>query len=155
MLFRSPFQIMEMTDDGKEPAKNHKWYFATNRRPNKHDKKYDFFEFLLSQAIMFGDGRAVIDFDQKELLPLHFEHTVTVWQNGNKFHVTKIDQDDPVWRFEPSHKAGKQANVLVFRDDEVIHIKGLSSNGLTGSGILDCKRTIRIAIDAEIGRAHV
>jgi len=144
-----PFRIMEYTEDGKGPATKHKWYFATNKRPNQYDKKYDFFELLLTQAIMFGDGRAVIDFDAKELLPLHFQHTVTVWKNGKKYHATKIDQDDPIWRFEPSKKTGKQANVLVFDDSEIIHIKGLSTNGLTGSGILDCKRTIRISIDAE------
>ena len=144
-----PFKIMENTEDGQVPATKHKWYFTTNRRPNSFTNKYDFMEFLLTEAIMYGDGRAVIDSDSRELLPLFFQHTVTVWQAGKKYHVTKIDQDDPVWRFEPSHRNGKQANVVVFKDDEVIHIRGLSSNAFTGSGILDCKRTIRISIDSE------
>ena len=144
-----PFQIYEHTEDGRVPAKKHKWYYTTKEEPNRYSHKFDFMEFLLTEAIMYGDGRAVIDFQAKELLPLFFLTTVTVWAKGEKFHVTKVDPDDPVWRFEDDHLHGVQKNTIVFEDYEVIHIKGLSSDGLTGTGILDCKRTLRVAIDAE------
>ena len=56
-----PFQIYENTDDGKVPAKKHKWYYTTKEEPNRWSHKFDFMEFLLAEAIMYGDGRAVID----------------------------------------------------------------------------------------------
>jgi HK97 family phage portal protein len=150
VIAQVPFQLYKMTDDGKTPAKNHQWYFATKHEPNPWTMKFDFMESIVYSAVMFGDARVFVDSETLELWLLPFQSSATVWQDGEKYHIVKVPtKEDPIWKFRSGRESNDTRNLIVFRDEEVIHIKGLSSNGLTGSGVLDCKQTFRIAADSE------
>lgn len=107
-------------------------------------------EQLQAHALNWGNGRAYIDRDAAgnpiALLPLRPDATDTVLFQGEKWHVTQPDADDPLYFREElrrSFEMGKLSNRLyAIPDRDVIHIMGFSTYGVVGKSVADVFRDI-------------
>lgn len=121
-----PFSIYETTDGGSRIATGHPLFNLIKLEPSPDYSAYDFRKALIANSC-FGDayakiyrngvGRAV----RLELLdPL----MVTPWQdnNGNRWYIVV-------------RQVGDQSKYETLRQEEVLHIKGFTLNGVTSKSV--------------------
>lgn len=128
-----------------ENQPDHQLKYLLNYEPNAINDKVVFFESLITNLLLHGNGFAIIGRDRSyrvdSLTLLHPDLvTVKVLKNGNvKYEVNRIG-------------SGKKN----YRPDEVIHIQGNSTNGFLGFSNLDLNRSIfALALNViNFGRAY-
>lgn len=141
-----PVNIAKKHDNGYlESIKNHELKYLLNYEPNAVNDKVTFFETLIQNLLIHGNGFAVINRDAnykvESLQLLHPDLvTVKILKNGNvKYEISRL-----------------QARKKTFRPDEIIHVQASSSNGFLGLSPLELNRsTFALALNViEFGKAY-
>lgn len=111
-------------NDSRERDTRHPAYKLMKRQPNPYYSAYTLKQIMTAHAIMLGNGYAYVWRDDLgrpyELTVLDPESTYPLRENGEIVYVTRIDNKN--------HKLPPY---------DVIHIKGLGYDGLTGYSLLD------------------
>ena len=135
-----PLVCRKRLEEGSEPAKRHPAYRLLKTRPNKNQSAICFKETLMTHALLMRSGRAAIIREEGrpvELVLMLPDRTVTVMHEGEKWHVTNVPVDDPL----EDHVPEKQNRTYYkIRDEDVLHIPGLSFNGVDGLSLIDIAR---------------
>lgn len=117
-----------LPNGGKERATDHPLYRALHDQPNPEMTSVNLFETLVANTVAWGNGFAQIRLDRLdrptgELWPLRPDRM-------------RIEREDVADRFGRRHLKycyrqtdGSQTD---FREEEILHVRGLSSNGLIG-----------------------
>lgn len=145
-----PLVLKKRVDDGAEPANEHAAYRAMKVRPNTYQTAATFKSQLMLHYLLWGNARAAIfrSGQTMEILPLLPYDTITVWDQGEKWHATKLQRDSRLSLIEDMLEDPN--SVVSFRDSDVLHIPALSSNGITGIGVMEVgQRALAMGIDAE------
>ena len=121
-----PLITYRRNGDDKERAYNHKVYSLLNERPNEYVDAITFREVLQNHVLTYGNGYAEIQRDgggrPYALWPLLPDKT-----------FRKIAENDIPY-YEIHTPAGKENKYLA--DYNVLHIKGLGFDGLTGYNVV-------------------
>jgi HK97 family phage portal protein len=139
-LGKLPLILHRVTSDGKEPAENHPAHRLMTGSPNEYLTSGNFKELLTMHAICYGNGRAGITRDGRgqpmELVPFLPDRSwEEVLEDGAVVHMTKLGDDK-----EPTP----------FPDRDVLHIRGLSYDGVTGFNMVNMARnSIGLGLAAE------
>jgi HK97 family phage portal protein len=117
----------KLADGGKEVYDTHPLYTILHDSPNPWQTKFEFFEMEASHVALRGNGYSFIVRDQggriKGFVPLN-PSSVVVEVDGD------FDNPKITYRYRPELiDAGKEQ---LFDASEIWHIKGLSSDGITG-----------------------
>lgn len=131
----------------------HNAYQLLMRRPNAYQTPIVFREQLCVHSLLDGNGRAAIVRRGNritELIPMLPSNTGTGMIEGEKFHVCQPHPDDRIRQFFAPID-GKSANGKIVIDDaDVLHIPGLSADGIAGIALKDVgRRNLGMAIGME------
>ena len=141
-----PVNIAKKHENGYlENQPDHELKYLLNYEPNAVNDKVTFFESLITNLLIHGNGFAIINRDSnyrvESLTLLHPDLvTVKILKNGNvKYEVARLAQ-----------------RKKTFRPDEMIHIQSASSNGFLGFSTLELNRsTFALALNViEFGKAY-
>jgi len=135
-----PLIVRKRLPRGSEAARTHPAYRLMKNKPNQLQTAIGFKETIMAHALLLRSGRAAIIRDAAgrpiELILMTPDRTVTVLSGGKKWHVTNVDADDPL-----APHVGKQNRAYYkIPDEDVLHIVGLSWNGIDGLSIIDIAR---------------
>lgn len=121
-------RMVRTEGEGKQRDSQHPTYRLVNSRPNEYMTAYVFIKTLTAHAI-FGNGYAFVERDRsgtaRALLPLYPHCTYPVRENGRLLYVTQVS------RLDGSSEQRK------LEAGDVIHLKGLSYDGLCGYHLID------------------
>jgi HK97 family phage portal protein len=126
----------KLADGGKEVFDNHPLYYILHDSPNPWQTKFEFFEMSTGHVCLRGNSYAFIVRDNgnriKGFVPLN-PGAVTIEVAGD-FDAPKI-----TYRYRPEMQGVYGAEQL-FDSTEIWHVKGLSSDGITGISPLSMAR---------------
>lgn len=139
-----PLVLHRKTDDGRERALTHPAYQIMKRRPNQFQSSCVFRETMMAHALLMGNGRSVIIRDTAgrpvELIPMAPDRTVTAFVDGEKWHATTVEVDDPISDRIDTAERNSKIKWYKFPDTDVLHIQGLSINGIEGVSLIEVAR---------------
>jgi len=123
-----PVSIRKRLDKGgKDDAKEHPSYFILKHKPNAYMTSPVFRQTLQADALLHGSGYAFIERqnngDIVSLIPLPAQYTVPKYVEGTWYYDCDLD-----------------GTIRRFSEDEILHIKGLSPNGITPYSVFDKAR---------------
>lgn len=139
-----PFGIFKETEQGSQPAISHPVYHLVRINPTPDLLLYNAFHFKYSLFLQscFGDSFAKIHrngIGRPTNLELLDQETVTVYQ-----------RDDSRLYYVVRRMVGNAYKEEVLFPRDIIHIKGLTINGITGADVTDYqKENISTSIAAE------
>jgi HK97 family phage portal protein len=120
------FIYRRLQNGGKERASGHPLYDLLHDRPNRWQTAMEFREMLQAHVELRGNGYAQIVSGPRgpvdQLIPLH----------PDRVRVLPLKNAGEV-RYEVKQLDGTKTILL---QDEVFHLRGLSSDGITGEGVL-------------------
>jgi HK97 family phage portal protein len=142
-----PCKLYQRTDDkgSKQVARDHRWYKAVRRQPNRRDTPMNFFGDGQMRLGMRGGALAEIvdDGERGELRTLHPDYTtVEVTPSGG-------------YRYRVRDPANPSAEPRILLQNRVLHVRDLSTDGFRGLQRLSLAReAIAVAAAAEgyVGR---
>jgi HK97 family phage portal protein len=148
-----PINVYKRMDRGAERVRDHR-IARLMRRPNKFQSSIVFREQMSMNSLLDGNGIAAICREGnviKELIPLYPSLSATFMLQGEKVHATRPPKDDRLrLYFESSDVVKSEDGVIQLQDIDVIHIPGLSLNGVSGVPLRKiAARNIGASIDAE------
>lgn len=124
---------------GKERATDHPMYELLRYRPNERQTALEFFEMMTAHVALRGNGYAEKVYRGpvlKQLVPLH----------PDSMRVDRLDNGRLGYLYTDPH-THQQVRYL---EDEILHVRGLSLDGLTGVSVLTyAARTISSAAAAD------
>jgi HK97 family phage portal protein len=122
-----PLHIYRRDGDGKGRATEHPAYSLLRRKPNTVSTAYHFKRTLTAHALNHGNGYAYIyrqgDAAPVDLMVLSPCATTPVWEDRRLVYVTSVN--------------GERRKLQAY---EVLHIKGLGFDGLTGYSVWEKAR---------------
>lgn len=132
------FIYKRLPNGGKERAKKHPLFFLLHDEPNIQQDSFQFREMMMGHLLLRGNAYAKIIIngkgDIKSLVPL----------NPDKMRVTVNEKGNIVYVYQAQKGEEK------YLQDEIFHVKGLSSDGLVGLSPIDLARnSIGLGMDAE------
>lgn len=124
---------------GKERASDHRLHGLLHRSPNPRQTAYELMEMLAGHVELRGNAYARIEADRRgqvvALWPLH-PGRVNIY----------LAPDDRLW-YEYTTRRGER---VPLKDDEVLHLRGFSSDGVTGlSPVGVLREAFGVALAAE------
>lgn len=133
-----PLHVYRRTGQGKEKAMNHGLYYLLHDEPNPEMTSFVFRETLMGHLLLWGNAYAQIIRDGRgkviglyPLLP-------------DRMEVGRTEQKELYYRYQ------KEGREYLLRREEVLHIPGLSFDGLVGySPIAMAKNAIGMALATE------
>jgi len=137
-----PLKVYERDDDGrsKYPDPNHYLYSALHSKPNDHMTSFTFRETMMTHLGLWGNAYAEKEFDGggrvKKLWPIppNKVEVVVNRETRNKLYRVNVEQGED----------------KVLHSEEVLHIPGLSTDGLKGvSPIAMAREAIGMGLAAE------
>lgn len=148
-----PIYVYKYVERGVEIDKNHE-VFRLLRRPNPYQTSIVFREMIAAHSLLEGNGRAAIvrrGSKIVELLPLLPDRTVTTMIEGVKVHASRPPVNDRVRLFFEQIEGDKsEEGIILFDDADILHIPGLTMNGVSGIGIREiASRNFGASINAE------
>ncbi len=142
-----PLHLYKYNDDGgKEKAIDHPLYHLLHDEPNIEMTAYSFFEAALTHLLLWGNFYAqIIRNGMGEVIGIYplmpDRMKVDRDDKGRLYYEYTVSQDDA-----PNNKGSS----VVLSPDEVLHVPGLSFDGLVGySPIAMAKNAIGLGIAAE------
>jgi HK97 family phage portal protein len=129
---RLPHKVYRRKGTGKEPDPTHPAYRLVNRKPNSYMTTFTFRQTVQAHALLNGNGYAYIvrnaDAKPVELLILNPEATWPVRWNGQLWYTTTVME------------AENNGTLRRLPPEDVLHIRGLSFDGLVGYPVLQVLR---------------
>lgn len=124
-----PLHLFKVSEpEGQEKAKEHPLYKILYREPNPEMTSFSFWEAVMTHLLLWGNAYAQVVRDGKNnvlclypLLPENVEIDRT--EAGEIFYT---------YHAYTNEKPGETNKDIIFRRDEILHIPGLSFNGLVG-----------------------
>ena len=124
-----PLHLYRVTDpDGQEKALDHPLYKILFREPNPEMTSFSYWEAVMTHLLLWGNSYSQIIRDGKNtvlgiypLLPENVEIDRT--ENGELYYI---------YHAYTNEVPGETNKDVIFRRDEILHIPGLSFNGLVG-----------------------
>ncbi len=114
-----PCHVYERTDDKIIRTKNHNLNYLLHHSPNGYITKVNFFETILVHTLIYGNAFVEIERDKMlEVEALHLlspDNMNVVFENGTV-----------------GYEYSNDGIIKKYSKDEIIHIAGLSGNGLMG-----------------------
>lgn len=142
-----PLHLYKYTDGGgKEKAIDHPIYRLLHDEPNPEMTAYSFFEAALTHLLLWGNFYAQVIRNGKgeviSLYPLMPDRmNVDRDDKGRLYYEYTLTQDDP---------DGKRKSSVILKPEDVLHVPGLSFDGLVGySPIAMAKNAIGLGMAAE------
>lgn len=142
-----PLHLYRYTDNGgKEKAIEHPLYRLLHDEPNSEMTAYSFFEAALTHMLLWGNFYAQIIRNGKGevigLYPLMPDRmNVDRDDKGRIYYEYQLSSDDP---------GKKKGSTAVLKTEDVLHVPGLSFDGLVGySPIAMARNAIGLGIAAE------
>ncbi len=134
-----PLVTYRRLERGKDRDPDYYLYDLLHSQPNEEQTAVEFWEFMVAAVGLRGNAYAVEAKDKagrvKELWPLRPDQVTP----------ERLDDGRLIYRWRPNG-----SNEQVFPSDDVFHIRGLSSNGVTGlSPIYLLREAIGLALAAE------
>lgn len=134
-----PVSLYKRTEAGKEVAVDDDRNTLLHKRPNLLQTPIMFKSQLMSHALMWGNARAYIARSGRkvsELIPLLPDRTITVMVDGEKYHLTKPDGGDRLKLFESVSSEPGMRDIVILKDEDVIHVPGFGYDGVEGLSLL-------------------
>lgn len=133
-----PLHIYRRTLNGKERADTHPLYRLLHDTPNAWQTAMEFREMMQAHLLLRGNAFAYINWigpsRASELLPLHPDR-VTVKQRPDMSLVYEVRSADGVRELQA---------------EDVLHLRGLSSDGISGRSVLeDARESIGVALSTQ------
>lgn len=123
-----PLHLYKVVDDGKVKALDHPLYKILYREPNPEMTSFTLRETMMTSLLLWGNAYAQIIRDGRNnvlwiypLLPENVE--VDRDEDGSIYYIYHAYTDE---------KPGEKNRDIRFRRDEILHVTGLSFNGLVG-----------------------
>ena len=124
-----PLHLYRVSDhDGQEKAKDHPLYKILYREPNPEMTRFSYIEAVMTHLLLWGNSYSQIIRDGKNnvlglypLLPENVEIDRT--ESGELYYI---------YHAYTNEVPGEKNKDVIFQRDEVLHIPGLSFNGLVG-----------------------
>ncbi len=142
-----PLHLYRYTDGGsKEKAIDHPLYHLLHDEPNPEMTAYSFFEAALTHLLLWGNFYAQVIRNGKgevvSLYPLMPDRmNVDRDEKGRLYYEYTLTSDDP---------DGKKKSSVILKPEDVLHVPGLSFDGLVGSSPIGmAKNAIGLGIAAE------
>lgn len=126
-----PFGIYERTADGSSPAKRHPLYNLVRLEPSPYQTSYTFRRALFTQAC-FGDAFAIIH--------RNGVGRATRLEMVDAYCVTTYQRDNGDWFYIVRRTVGTRYSEEVIFPADMIHLRGLSINGMTGVDVVSTFR---------------
>jgi len=151
-----PIGVFKRVDGGGERDRQHE-LAKLLRKPNAYQTSSVFREQVSNHSLLEGNGRAaIVKSGSKivELIPLDPACTATGMVAGEKIHATRPGKDNRLRQFFPDVNGEDVteggSNVIMLLDSEVLHISGLSMNGIDGIPLREiARRNLNAAINTE------
>lgn len=131
---KMPLEVFKRLPDakGREPDKSHPAYKLVRRQANREKHAFDFWRTLMVHALLWENGYAYIDRngrgDPIELINLLPDRTAPERVNGQLVYVVETTrQDETPW-------------LRALPADDVIHVRGISLDGLEGCDLVEFAR---------------
>ena len=135
-IAKLPFKTYHRDETGSIKSINdNDVHYVLRIRPNRYMSPYTFMKLAITDLMIHGNFYALIHYDKsgkiKELLPLTSTLTHPVLnKKGDLFYQTYYEGEN-----------------IVLHSDEVIHLKGMSTNGLEGMSPISAARVQLESID--------
>lgn len=119
-----PLQVFESDGKGKTMLKDHPVYSIVHDTPNPIQTRFTFLQTLMTSVLLYGNAYAKIVKDRfarpVELIFVHPDDITVHFQDGRlMYQIYRFDNKDDVYAAR-----------------DMIHILGLSTDGLMGKGII-------------------
>jgi len=144
-----PLMVYMRQDEGKKLATNHPLFPILHNSPNPWQTAFEFFEMQTGHCALRGNAYNVIvrsnDNQIKGFVPL----------NPDRMQVdVEGDFDEPqiIYKYtpDPNISGQSQSTPIIYRQDEIWHLKGLSGNGIVGYSVMQkAQEAIGLAAAAE------
>jgi HK97 family phage portal protein len=139
-------------DGGREEATDHPLYRVLASKPNSWQSRFEFVEMGQGHLCLRGNGYSYVKRNERgqvlELVPLHPDRvTLHEAPDGELFYGVS-----PGTMFE---RAQLQGESLMIPSDRMLHIRGLSSDGLRGMSVISLAREavgLALAMEQHGGR---
>jgi HK97 family phage portal protein len=130
-----PLHMYRRLPNGKERVPEHPLYRLLHSDPNPWQTAFEFREMMQAHLCLRGNAYAIISWDGdrivRELLPIHPDR-VQVTQRADMSLVYDI--------------TGASGAAVSFPQEEILHVRGLSSDGIVGRSVLsDAREVIGVA----------
>ena len=129
----------EKADGGREAVKTHPLYNLLRWQPNGWLTSFEWREMLMGHVLLRGNAYSYKEYRGDgalaALIPLHPDRTTPFWAPNGKVAYRYTDRD------------GTQH---VYLQEEVLHIRGMSNDGLAGMSVIgNLRETIGLTLAAE------
>lgn len=130
-----PIQLNRKLEKGHEPATSHPYYNLITKRPNGFQTNYTFWHWVIVQLDLFGNAYIQKIYNGAgnvvELIPLNPSSVqIDIREDGLPFYTMYITSSD-----------GK-SYIKTFTNDQLIHIKAYSRNGIYGVSVIENFKTL-------------
>ncbi|AOY76911.1 phage portal protein [Clostridium formicaceticum] len=133
-ISKLPLKLYRETDNGTEKASSHALYKLLKLRPNQYMSSSDFWKMVEFQRLHNGHSVVYIDYVTrgrnagkiKGLYPLNMDN-VRIWIDDAGI----IGKDNAIYYVYKD----KKGNEYKLKHSEVLHFKGLTSDGITGMSV--------------------
>lgn len=135
-----PIHIYQETEQGRIQARNHPLSYLLRKKPNDYQTSFQWRQLAMAHVLLWGNHYSQILFDRagrvKALLPLH------------PVNVTpRLTQDGSGKEYEVRMQRGQ---TVVLPDEEMLHIPGLSFDGIVGiSPVRKLRNTFGLSLASE------
>ncbi len=142
-----PLHVYKYDGDGQKIAPEHLLYKVLHNIPNPEMTSFVFRETLMSHLLLWGNAYAEIRRDGggriRALYPLAPDKIDVRRDEYGEIYYT-------YWRDSDERRKGEKGGGVVFRREEMLHIPGLSFDGLVGySPIALAKNSVGLTVAAE------
>jgi len=131
-----PLKVYQETEEGKKKVNDHHLAPFLKLRPNPYMSASDFWKMVEFQKNHHGNAIVIPDYDRRGTLqglyPIDFGE-VEIWIDDAGI----VGQKDAIWYVI----RGRDGSELKFFSDEILHFKGLVTNGLVGISVRDYLKT--------------
>lgn len=128
-LAASDIEMMRLEKKGKRPAVDHTLYALLKDEPNSEQNAMEFIEMMVGHCLLRGNAYAQVVRDKTgavlELIPLHPDR-MRIERNATSGKLDYI--------YTP-FTAGPQ---VIFPDWEILHLRGMSTDGVYGLNPIQC-----------------
>lgn len=151
-----PLNLHRETSAGIKKQLKHSGYRLLRVKSNRYQTPFVFKRQLQAHALLIGNGYGYIKPDRSEIIPLLADRVDTMLVEGEKVHFYKPERDERLTlqadiqaAMQRSKSQGK-AEVIALADSEILHIPGLSYDGVKGESLITlAARSWNLGIGAE------